>query len=187
MKNLSLILSFLAVANAFGSSPEREPNLRGPRGPKGDKGDRGEMGPTGPGLQGSVFTIPNNAYLVLPTANGHVTLNVTCNYGSSGDNEVFFFANDSSVTAGSVLINMDLAGQVQSFSDLVWNGGGMDRGFPNTGYQGTWPWHGVFTVNERGTLTKWDIFVNGSSGHNCTATIYSFGNGSPYCGPSACL
>jgi hypothetical protein len=181
-----LVLSVFTVANSFASGREKpEPIII--RGPKGDRGAAGPQGATGPGLLGHVYTIPNGSMISLPSANGHLQLEAACNYSFGGDNEVLFFALDTSVTAGSVLVNMDLAGQVQSFSDLVYNGGGMDRGFPNTGYQGTWPWHGIFTANERGTLTRWEVFMNGASGQNCTATVFSFGGGTPSCLPSACL
>jgi len=187
---LLVILSLIVVSNALASGREREPAIiRGPAGPAGRQGPVGPRGPTGetgPGLTGSVYVIPANSVITFNTANGHVSLNASCNYGSSGDNEVFFSALDESVTAGSVLVNMDLAGQVQSFSDLYWGGGGMDRGFPNTSYQGTWPWHGVFTVNEGGTLSRWEIFMNGANGQNCTATVFSFGAGTTFCTPISC-
>jgi hypothetical protein len=101
---------------------------------------------------------------------------VTCNYGFAGDNEVVWFAESPAVTAGSVRVLNNIDGDgINLFNDLAYGSGGQDRGFPSTGFQGTWPWHGVFTADEGGTLTRWDITVVGSAGGNCTAVVYASG------------
>jgi hypothetical protein len=92
----------------------------------------------------------------------------------------FFFAENPSVSAGSVLVSVAIAGQpLLAFNDLAYNQGGQDRAFATTGNQGTWPWQGVFTVNEGGTLTRWDITVTGSSTGDCNV-VYARGGGAVF-------
>jgi hypothetical protein len=141
-------------------------------------------GTGGDGGTAMVYTIPGTGgmwgggYLVLDTANGDVSLNLTCNYGGPGDDEAFFFANTPSVTAGSVLVTVDIQGYPpEKFDDLSYNSGGQDRAFGSTGYQGTWPWQGVFTTNEGGVLTQWTVTMNGSATGDCTAVVDAIGGG----------
>jgi hypothetical protein len=136
----------------------------------------------GSGPVGSMYTSPGmggtvgGGYLELMSANGHVALDVTCNYGPAGDNEAFFFAMDPSVTPGSIQVTVAVDGQPsESFNDLGYNLGGQDRAFSTTGFQGTWPWHGIFTATEGSTVTRWDITVTGSSTSNCAALVYGGG------------
>jgi len=120
--------------------------------------------------------VSGGGYLSLVSANNHVEFDITCNYGPPGDNEAFFFANDPSVTAGSVLITEDVDGQaLLTFNDLAYNSGGQDRAFAANH---PWPWHGVFTSDEGGTLTRWDVTSIGSAGANCTVIVYTSGGGS---------
>ena len=91
------------------------------------------------------------------------------------DSVTFFFANKPSVTAGSVLIAVNVDGQaLLTFNDLAYNAGGQDRAFASNH---PWPWHGVFTANQGGTLTRWDVTSTGSSGANCTVVVYATGAG----------
>jgi hypothetical protein len=126
-----------------------------------------------------VYTIPGSGgsegggYLQLNTPSARAQLNITCNYSAVGDNEAFFFAGPN-VTAGQITILNQLDGQpLQAFADLAYGQGGQDRATVNGSTQlGAWPWQGVFTVNDGGTLTCWDVTVTGSSGGNCTVIVY---------------
>jgi hypothetical protein len=103
---------------------------------------------------------------------------VTCNYGAPGDNEAFWFAG-SGVVAGEIAIMNQLDGEpLQAFNDLEFNQGGQDRATRGGNPQlGAWPWHGVFTANDAGTLSRWDITMTGSAGGDCTAVVYANGGG----------
>jgi hypothetical protein len=156
----------------------------GAPGATGDAGAQGDPGAPGPGSVGTVYTIPGTGgtyiggYLQLTTASGRVSLIVSCNYGAAGDDEALFSAMSPSVTAGSVLVTVAVEGYpLLAFDDLSYGSGGQDRAFASTGDQGTWPWQGVFTVDEGGTLTRWDITTDGSSTGNCTALVYANGGG----------
>jgi hypothetical protein len=131
-----------------------------------------------------VYTIPGTGgsagggYLQLNTPSGRAQLNITCNYSAPGDNEAYFFAGPN-VTAGQIAILNQLDGQpLQAFNDLASNQGGQDRATVNgSGQLGAWPWQGVFTVNDGGILTRWDVTVTGSSGGNCTVIAYANNGG----------
>ncbi len=161
--------------------------VQGPQGPQGIQGvpgPAGVQGPVGAGSVGMVYTIPGSGgtsgggYLTLSTPSARAALNITCNYGYPGDNEAFFFAG-SNVTAGQIAVINQLDGQpLQAFNDLATNQGGQDRAMVNgSASLGAWPWQGVFTVNDGGTLTRWDVTVTGSSGGNCTAIVYANNGG----------
>ena len=161
-----------------------EAGAMGAPGATGDAGPQGDPGAPGPGSVGTVYTIPGTGgtyiggYLQLTTASGRVSLIVTCNYGAAGDDEALFSAMSPSVTAGSVLVTVAVEGYpLLAFDDLSYGSGGQDRAFASTGDQGTWPWQGVFTVDEGGTLTSWNITMDGSSTGNCTAIVYADGAG----------
>ncbi len=156
----------------------------GPQGETGATGAQGVAGPVGPGSVGTVYDLPGSggvsggSYLSLLSTNTRAELNITCNYGVVGDTEAFWFANDPSVTAGSIgITNAIDTYLIQSFSDLQYNAGGQDRAFDTTGDQGPRPWHGVFTVNDGGTLSRWDVtFADNASG-GCTTIVYANGEG----------
>jgi hypothetical protein len=50
--------------------------------------------------------------------------------------------------------------------------GGTDRVNPSS-----WPFQVVVTLNEGGTLTRWDITVTGASGSPCHYIVYTNGGG----------
>lgn len=169
----------------------------GPAGKNGTNGTTGPQGPAGPqGPQGTagsggstaaVYTIPGSGgtsgggYLKVVTANGHAELDLTCNYGFAGDNEAFWFADNPSVTPGSIQIlnqvTQTSGTNLQSFNDLGYNLGGQDRAFPPTS-QGTWPWSGTFTAIEGSNVSQFQVTVTGSSGNNCQVSLVSSGLGS---------
>jgi hypothetical protein len=105
-------------------------------------------------------------------------LTVTCNYGVPGDNEAYWFAGPG-VVAGEIAITNQLDGEpLQAFNDLEFNQGGQDRATVGGNPQlGAWPWHGVFTANDGGTLSRWDVTVTGSAVGDCTAVVYANGGG----------
>ncbi len=122
--------------------------------------------------------VSGGGYLVLTTANGHVELDITCNYGAPGDNSAYFFANDPVVTTGTAQVMVAISGRpLLASNDLNYNSGGQDRAFADTSFQGTWPWHGLFTVNEAGVLTRCDVTVTGASGAEYHAYVFAIGNG----------
>jgi len=140
--------------------------------------------PCSGGTCASTYVIPGTGgisgggYLELDSANGDVSLNLTCNYGFAGDDEAFFSAGTPSVTAGSVKVTVDIQGDPEeTFDDLSFGSGGQDRAFASTFDQGTWPWQGVFTVNEGGTPTQWTVTMNGSATGDCTAIVSAIGGG----------
>jgi hypothetical protein len=166
------------------AGPQGLPGPQGQPGPQGDAGPPGPQGEGGSGSIGSVYMIPGTGgtsgggYVELPTANGDVSLDVTCNYGGPGDDEAFFFANAASVTTGTTFITVAIDGRpLLAFDDLNYNSGGQDRAFADTGDQGTWPWHGIFTVDESGALARWDVTADGTSTGNCTLLVYATGAG----------
>jgi len=70
-------------------------------------------------------------------------------------------------------VTVDIDGRsLLAYNDLCYNCGGQD--YSNLG---AWPWHGVFTVDQGGILTRWDITTDGSSTGDCTAIVYSSGAG----------
>ena len=118
-------------------------------------------------------------YLQLTTANNRAALFLTCNYGFPGDNEAFWFATSPSVTAGTVKIFNVVDGRTpQMFTDLQYNSGGQDRAFANTSFQGTWPYHAVFTAIEGTSVSRFDVTVFGSASGPCTVLLYSLNLGS---------
>jgi hypothetical protein len=156
----------------------------GSQGPPGAQGAQGAQGLPGAGFVGTVYTIPGSGgasgggYLTLSTPSARAELIITCNYSSPGDNEAYFFAG-LHVTAGQIAVINQLDGQpLQAFDDLAYNQGGQDRATVGGNPQlGAWPWQAVFTVNDGGTLTRWDVTVTGSSGGNCTAIVYANNGG----------
>jgi hypothetical protein len=148
-------------------------------GSQGDQDAQGVPGVACPGSVGTVYTIPGSGgiygggYLQLQSSNLHFELDVTCSYGSAAENEAFFFADSPLVTTGTIQTTVAIDGRaLLAFNDLNYNSGGQDRGFP-----GQWPWHGVFTANEGGTLTRWDITVTRTAGGDCLAFVYANGGG----------
>lgn len=128
-----------------------------------------------PGAGGSA----GGGYLQLMTPNNHAGLFLTCNYGFDGDNEAFWFALAPSVTAGTVKIFNVVDGQTpQMFNDLQYNSGGQDRAFPGNFFQGTWPYHAVFTAIEGASVSRFDVTVFGSPGGSCTVLLSSLNLGS---------
>ncbi len=167
--------------------PQGNPGLdgvSGEAGPAGIQGIAGPPGPPGPGSVGTAYVIPGSGgsqgggYLVLTTPSSRASLYVTCNYSLVGDNEAFWFAG-SGVSAGSIAIINQLDGEpLQAFNDLETNQGGQDRATRAGNPQlGSWPWHGVFTANDGGTLTRWDVTTTGSPGGDCTALVYAYNGG----------
>lgn len=63
------------------------------------------------------------------------------------------------------------------FSDLQYGSGGQDRAFANTSFQGTWPYHAVFSAIDGVTVSRFDVTVFGSAGGPCTVLLYSTGLG----------
>jgi hypothetical protein len=133
----------------------------------------------------NTFVVPGSGgsagggYLQLSTPNNHAALFLTCNYGFPGDNEAFWFANAPSVTAGTINIFNVVDGRApQMFSDLQFGLGGMDRAFATTGFQGTWPYHAVFTATEGASVSRFDATVFGSAGGSCTVLLSSLNLGS---------
>jgi hypothetical protein len=125
------------------------------------------------------------SYLKLVTANSHAELDLTCNYGSPGDTEAFWFADDPSVVAGTIEITNIVDGYpMQAFKDLAYNSGGQDRAFATVAdpanTQGTRPWHGLFTANEGGVLTQFDVIFTGTATGDCTAVVYTNGGGAGF-------
>ena len=170
--------------------PAGAQGAQGPQGTPGIQGIQGVPGPAGapssPGgtSVGTVYTIPGSGgtsrggYLTLNTPSTRAQLSITCNYGPAGDNEAFFFAG-SGVTAGQIAILIQFDGQpLEAFNDLAFGQGGQDRATVSGSAQlGAWPWHAVFTVNDGGTLTRWDVTVTGSSVGDCTAVVYADNGG----------
>jgi len=152
---------------------------------QGLPGPAGPQGPAGPGLLGATFTIPGSGgsagggYLQLTTPNNHAALFLTCNYGFPGDNEAFWFANSPSVTAGTVKIFNVVDGRTpQMFTDLQFGSGGQDRAFANSSFQGTWPYHAVFSAIEGTSVSRFDVTVFGNGSGPCTVLLYSLNLGS---------
>lgn len=164
--------------------PQGPEGLQGIQGLQGLQGLSGPAGPAGPGLVGSVYVIPGGGgsagggYLQLSTANNRASLFLTCNYGFPGDNEAFWFATSPGVTAGSVKIFNVVNGLApQMFADLQSGSGGQDRAFPATSFQGTWPYHAVFSAVDGSSVSRFDVTVFGSAGGPCTVLLYSTGLG----------
>lgn len=179
----TILMSFVAlflVGCRDGDSGEQ-----GLQGIQGLQGLQGEQGPEGPGSVGTVYVIPGSGgvsgggYLQLNTVNDRASLSISCNYGFEGDNEAYWFAEAQDVVAGDIMIVNQLDGQpLQVFNDLEYNQGGQDRAEVDGSAQlGDWPWHGVFTANDGGTLTRWDVTIDGSSGGDCTAIVYANNGG----------
>jgi collagen triple helix repeat protein len=170
--------------------PQGVPGARGPQGVSGAQGPNGAQGVSGPpgppGLAsvGAAYLIPGTGgtygggYLTLETPNSNAKLLITCNYSLVGDNEAFWFAG-TGVAAGQIAITNQLDGQpLQAFNDLAINQGGQDRATVAGNPQlGAWPWHGVFTANDAGTLSRWDVTVTGSAGGNCTVNVFANNGG----------
>jgi len=167
--------------------PSGDAGALGPQGPQGTQGPQGDAGPPGPpgsGAVGSVYVIPGTGgtfgggYLTLSSANGDLELQIYCNYGSAGENQTGFFADSPSVTTGSTLVTVDIDGYpLAIYDDLSYGSGGQDHGFSPPNYEGTWPWHGVFTADENGTLTRWDVTSDGTSTGDCTVVVYANAGG----------
>lgn len=147
----------------------------GPQGVTGAQGTSGIQGLPGPGGSvGTAYVIPGSGgisgggYLSLLTPDSNAELDITCNYGAVGEHHAFWFAG-LGVSAGQVAITNQVEGQaLQAFNDLQYNQGGQDFAVI-TG----WPWHGVFTANESGTLTRWDVTMTGSAGQDCTVVVFA--------------
>jgi hypothetical protein len=120
--------------------------------------------------------------LQISIASGDAQFSITCNYGSPGDNEAFWFALAPSVTPGSVQIinqtTQTTRTDLQSFNDLGYNLGGQDRAFPASMGQGTWPWTGTFTAIEGTAVSRFEVTVTGSSTGNCQVSLVAIGAGS---------
>lgn len=173
------------VAGAQGSQGiQGIQGVPGLAGVQGLPGPAGAQGAAGPGSVGAVYTIPGTGgvsgggYLQLNTPSARAQLDITCNYGAPGENAAFFFAGPN-VTAGQIAVVIQLDGQpLLAFDDLAYNQGGQDRATVNGSSElGAWPWQAVFTVNDGGTLTRWDVTVTGSSGGSCTAVVYANNGG----------
>jgi len=150
----------------------------GPTGATGGTGATGPTGASGPGSVGAAYTIPGSGgisgggYIVLNSPTSRAQLNITCNYGVAGDNEAFWFAGQG-VTAGQIAITNQVDGEIlQAFNELAFNQGGQDRAVLPA-----WPWHGVFTANDGGTLSRWDVTVTGTSGGDCMVVVYANNGG----------
>jgi hypothetical protein len=153
----------------------------GPLGPQGPIGPTGPTGASGPGSVGAAYTIPGSGgsagggYIVLNSPTSRAQLNITCNYGVAGDNEAFWFAGQG-VTAGQIATTNQVDGEIlQAFNELAINQGGQDRAVLPA-----WPWHGVFTANDGGTLSRWDVTVTGTSGGDCIVVVYANNGGAAY-------
>ena len=115
----------------------------------------------------------------LNTPNGNVELLIWCNPAASG---AYWLANDAAVTAGSVLIINETIrdradGQdLDFYNDLVNGGGAQDSYLPTGGASNAerMLWHSIFTANQGGTLSKWDVYLTNFEVGNadCTATVY---------------
>lgn len=182
---LSLLALLMSGCDDTGPSGPRGPQgLQGVSGTAGLQGDLGPQGPPGPGSVGTVYVIPGaggtfgGGYIELSSPSSRALLSITCNYGSNGDNEAFWFAG-SGVVAGEVAVINQLDGEpLQAFNDLEYNQGGQDRATRGGSSQlGAWPWHGVFTANDGGVLSRWDVTMTGSPGADCTAVVYANGGG----------
>jgi len=156
----------------------------GPQGIQGTQGPAGPQGPAGAGLTSTVYTVLNGGtygggYLNINTASNRASLLLTCNYGVQGDNEILWFANDPSVTAGSIRTFNAVNGQpVQAFNDLAYGSGGQDRGFPSTGGSGAWPYHAVFIAVEGSTVSRFEVTVAGAANQACTFVVSAVNAGS---------
>jgi hypothetical protein len=161
-----------------------DPGPQGDQGAQGQQGVQGVQGPAGTGSVGTSYLLPSaggvsgGSYLQLSTANGHATLYLTCSYGITTDTSAFWAATDPSVTPGSIAITNVVDGYaMQSFEDLGYNLGGQDRAFESTSDQGPRPYHGLFTANEGGTLTQWNVLFTGTASGDCTVVVYANGGG----------
>ena len=113
-------------------------------------------------------------FLNLLTSGGRAELTLTCNYGGPGDSEALWAA-DGSVTAGSIKIFNAVDGRpIDAFNDLAGGLGAQDRAFSSTGYQGTWPWHAVFTAVDGTTISRFDVTMNGSPTGDCTVVVVPY-------------
>jgi hypothetical protein len=164
--------------------PAGEAGPQGEPGPQGEAGPPGQQGDPGPGSVGSAYVIPGTGgtlgggYVELPTADGKLSLYLFCNYGAPGADGNIFFVWDPSVTSGTVLVTVAIDGQpVQAFDDLNYGSGGQDSASFASTPDGTFPFHGVFTVDEGSTLTRWDVTATGSLTGDCTALVYATGGG----------
>lgn len=187
------LLAMISLTACSGpmDSPQGDPGPQGEGDPAGPQMGPGAIGSQGaqddqsvpgaacPGSVGTVYTIPGRGgtygggYLQLQSSNLHFELDVTCSYGAPTENSTLFFADSPVVTTGTVQTTVAIDGHaLLAFNDLNYNSGGQDRGFP-----GQWPWHGVFTANEGGTLTRWDITVTRTERGDCLAFVYADGGG----------
>lgn len=109
---------------------------------------------------------------MLNSPTSRAQLIITCNYGFAGDNEAFWFAGHG-VTAGQIATTNQVDDEIlQAFNELAINQGGQDRAVLPA-----WPWHGVFTANDGGTLSRWDVTVTGTSGGDCSVVVYANNGG----------
>jgi hypothetical protein len=150
--------------------------LTGAQGVKGDTGltgAQGPVGPAGPGSVGSVHTV-DNGYLILTTPTGNYEMLHTCNYTGTYPPETLWFSNRKGAPAATVIETFVGGGVtgVYAFPSVDYGVGGTNRVNP-TG----WPYQATATINEAGTLTRWDVSVSGSPGGVCTYTVYQSGPG----------
>ena len=148
----------------------------GAQGPQGPQGVQGPQGPTG--VSCSAYVLPGTggtfggSYLRLTTANLAYELDLTYNYGAVGDTEAFYFADVSghSATASNVIDGEP----IQYFSSLDYGVGGTDRAvLPGR------PWHGVFTINEGGTVAHWEVTLADGPGGNADVVACATGATGP--------
>ena len=126
-------------------------------------------------IPGSGGTLNRGGYLSILTANGHAQLNITCNRDAPNDTNAYWIAMHPSVTPGSIEVTTAFAGPtgVSSSTDLGYNLG------PNfVEFVPFRPWKGVFTANEGGTLTRYEVTITGGfAGTTCTVVVYASGGG----------
>ena len=154
---------------------------QGPLGATGLQGPTGLTGATGPqgvGLQSNAYTINsagNGGYIEISSANGHFSLNYFCNY--SGYYGYNWFAYNSSVTSGSVVINgtVSIGNAINNYAwnDLHVNGGGQDdisnHPAPTGGEQAN------FVAIENGVVTDIRLNVFQDSSRICHISVVSNG------------
>ena len=126
-------------------------------------------------LPGSVAS--GGRLLNLNTENGDFSLSIACNYGGTdaGHNTTNWYANTSSVTAGSVVIVDNIKGEpLRVFNDLYYGGGGMDQVTPPSR-----PWTGVFTAKQGNAMSRFEVTVSDKNAQgDCLVTLFSIGLGS---------
>jgi len=105
------------------------------------------------------------------TANNAFELDVTYNYGFVGNNEAYYLANFSDHSA--TVTNVVDSDPMQYFGSLNLVGKTDQAVLPSR------PWHGIFTINEGGIISRWDVTVADGAGSAGDVVVCSTGSIGP--------